>query len=172
MLSTVSHSQIQPIKVSSSKSANPSFVPKTRQFDGLKYRYSALNFFRKTAWKFSSVTPATYFYTSKWAMSPSSHIFPFICATKLPSAAYSYAVQKEPLTINEHQTETSNKILQAWLLHSPPFLFCVFFWVLNYDFIEMCEFLPSGTKFISYFIPPRFSYLISEYFVYSCDVDL
>lgn len=36
----------------------------------------------------------------------------------------------------------------------------------------MCEFLPSGTKFISYFILAYFSYLISDYFVYSYDVDL
>jgi hypothetical protein len=101
------------------------------------------------------------------------HLSLFICATNLPSAAYSYAVQKEPQTINEHQNETSTKYCKHDYCAALHFFFlCVFFWVPDYDFLEMCEFLPSETKFSYYFISPHFSSLISEYFVYSYDVGL
>jgi hypothetical protein len=98
----------------------------------------------------------------------------FICATNLPSAAYSYAVQKELQTIKEHQNETYTKYCKNDYCAALPsfFVLCVFFWVPDYDFLEMCEFLPSETKFSCYFISPHFSSLISEYFVYSYDVGL
>lgn len=97
-----------------------------------------------------------------------------ICATKLPSVAYSYSVQKEPQTINGHRNKNSTKYCQhdyctALLFFLSFFFFCIILGS-DYELIEMCDFLPSGTKFCYYFISPYFSSLISEYFVYSPDV--
>jgi hypothetical protein len=100
------------------------------------------------------------------------HLSLLICATSLPTAAYSYAVQKEPQTINELQNETSTKYCKHDYCAAHPFLIYVyFFWVHDYEFLEMCEFLPSETKFSYYFISPYFSSLILDYFVYNSDVD-